>query len=540
MPIDNKGILAQVNILPDGVGGRFGISTFLFSSGFLVSGYNSDSLWTCGQATSSLVENFLPGNVDSNQADPIYKIYVNDNSSTPNYSDWQDYTNAVRTGASFYDGNGDGTYNPVDLNGNNQWDPNEDKPDIIGDKTTWCVYNDGMPGDQRIKFAGINPVGLEIRQSLFGYATIGLLGNVIFIRYELLNTGKVNQNLDSVYFSIWSDPDIGADYMDDLAGCDTLKQAGFVYNFDNNDPGGYGNEPPAFFIQLLEGPRSYIPGITFIDNNLNGTFENGIDIPLDTAYSRKGKYLGIERFLGAKNQSISSFVHFICCDPHRYDPQTSVEARNYMLGKLRIGSTLNPCEPDLLSGVFGGINCNTINPDFWYSGDPVANVGWLYTSETDQRIMLNTGPFQLEVGKPVSMIFAYIVGQGVDRLESITKAREIAEYTHNFYLSNFGEFPVNVDEYPLAQLPAEFNLEQNFPNPFNSTTKISWQSPIAGQQTLKVFDILGNEVATLVNEYRNPGSYEVGFDASTLSSGVYFYKLQAGTFAQTKKMILIK
>ena len=80
-----------------------------------------------------------------------------------------------------------------------------------------------------------------------------------------------------------------------------------------------------------------------------------------------------------------------------------------------------------------------------FSGDPVANVGWLYTSETDQRIMLNTGPFQLEVGKPVSMIFAYIVGQGANRLESISKAREIAEYTHNFYLSNFGEFPVGVE-----------------------------------------------------------------------------------------------
>lgn len=65
MPIDNKGVLAQVNMPPDGSGGKFGASTFLFSGGFLVSGYNYDTLWSCGQATSSLVENFLPGNVDS-------------------------------------------------------------------------------------------------------------------------------------------------------------------------------------------------------------------------------------------------------------------------------------------------------------------------------------------------------------------------------------------------------------------------------------------------------------------------------------------
>ena len=83
-------------------------------------------------------------------------------------------------------------------------------------------------------------------------------------------------------------------------------------------------------------------------------------------------------------------------------------------------------------------------------------------------------------------------------------------------------------------------LYQNYPNPFNPSTKISWQSPVSSHQTLKIYDVLGNEVATLVNEYRNAGSYEVDFNASALSSGVYFYKLQAGDFVQTKKMMLVK
>jgi photosystem II stability/assembly factor-like uncharacterized protein len=86
----------------------------------------------------------------------------------------------------------------------------------------------------------------------------------------------------------------------------------------------------------------------------------------------------------------------------------------------------------------------------------------------------------------------------------------------------------------------DFRLDQNYPNPFNPSTKISWQSPVAGHQTLKVYDVLGNEVATLVNEYRNAGGFEIDFNASSLSSGIYFYKLQAGDFVQTKKMILIK
>ncbi|MEP0862184.1 MAG: T9SS type A sorting domain-containing protein [Ignavibacterium sp.] len=94
-----------------------------------------------------------------------------------------------------------------------------------------------------------------------------------------------------------------------------------------------------------------------------------------------------------------------------------------------------------------------------------------------------------------------------------------------------------------GEIPADFTLNQNYPNPFNPSTKISWQSPVSGYTTLKVYDVLGKEVATLVNEYRNAGSYEVEFNVGqtfSLSSGVYFYKLQVGEYIQTKKMILAK
>jgi hypothetical protein len=91
-----------------------------------------------------------------------------------------------------------------------------------------------------------------------------------------------------------------------------------------------------------------------------------------------------------------------------------------------------------------------------------------------------------------------------------------------------------------SEILNEFSLEQNFPNPFNPSTKISWQSPVGSWQTLKVYDVLGNEVTKLVDEYKSAGSYEIEFNATDLPSGVYFYQLKAGNYVETKKMILLK
>lgn len=90
------------------------------------------------------------------------------------------------------------------------------------------------------------------------------------------------------------------------------------------------------------------------------------------------------------------------------------------------------------------------------------------------------------------------------------------------------------------QIPASFELGQNYPNPFNPSTKIIYQIPEANLVTLKVYDVLGSELATLVNEEKSTGSYEVEFIASALSSGIYFYRLQAGKFTETKKLVLLK
>ena len=109
-------------------------------------------------------------------------------------------------------------------------------------------------------------------------------------------------------------------------------------------------------------------------------------------------------------------------------------------------------------------------------------------------------------------------------------------YLDNIYFSTMIS---DVREFPNS-LPSDFVLEQNYPNPFNPSTNIRFSLPEANQVTLKVFDMLGQEVVTLVNEFINAGPYEVTFDASNLPTGIYTYSLTAGNFNSVKKMMLIK
>lgn len=89
-------------------------------------------------------------------------------------------------------------------------------------------------------------------------------------------------------------------------------------------------------------------------------------------------------------------------------------------------------------------------------------------------------------------------------------------------------------------IPERFMLYQNYPNPFNPTTLIGFDIPKDANVTVRIYDLIGREVQTVVNEFKKAGSYKFNFDASLLSSGSYFYEINAGDFRDTKKMVLIK
>lgn len=454
LPMNSSGVLADVNIAPDGTKGKFDESGFLFSGGFFLSGFSGDRMFANAVASASLVGDYLPGPVGKTN-DPNAVIYVLKRTDPVFGEAWNDWKDAVALGADFYDGDGDGVYNPVDLNGNGAWDPTEDSPDILGDETVWCVYNDAVAAPQR-RWNTVNPLGIEVRQTVFALASKGAIGNIIFIRYRLKYIGLGNEGepdrLNDVYFGVWDDPDIGDASNDvniDLVGSDVSRNA--IYTYKSGPSESYGVNPPAFFATFFSGPVEFIPGETFTDVNGNGLFEEGTDIPLDTAFSVRGQIIGKVAIPGARNQPLSSVVEYLNGFSSAFDdPDNHTVARNFMLGLLRDGGEVDPCTLPI-GQVMGGVDCNTVDPRFWFSGDPVTGVGWIGTQPWDVRQMSNTGPFTLykdtpenrEAGRLIEkeIVAAYVVGRGTDHLNSIEVAREINDISQNIFDNNFPSPP---------------------------------------------------------------------------------------------------
>ena len=148
--------------------------------------------------------------------------------------------------------------------------------------------------------------------------------------------------------------------------------------------------------------------------------------------------------------------------------------------------------------------------------------------------------------------FSSCIGAGIDAIEiaGIWYHCPLTDIEGNPRPSPAGSMPdIGAHENLLGEIvdvdkelahKSEFALYENYPNPFNPSTTIKYSIPNQSLVTLKVFDILGREIETLINEEKTAGIYEIDFDASQLSSGIYFYKIQAGDFVETKKMILLK
>jgi serine protease len=143
--------------------------------------------------------------------------------------------------------------------------------------------------------------------------------------------------------------------------------------------------------------------------------------------------------------------------------------------------------------------------------------------------VLSSGPYFIPANDTIRVAFAVLSANTKAELDAAVSNARI----------RFQSIITDINDFDVPVI-SSLMLEQNYPNPFNPSTIISWQSPVGSHQTIKVFDILGNEVTTLVNEFKSAGKHSIEFDASRLASGVYFYELKAGNFSSTKKLVLLR
>ena len=168
------------------------------------------------------------------------------------------------------------------------------------------------------------------------------------------------------------------------------------------------------------------------------------------------------------------------------------------------------------------------------------NLSWTTATETN-----NAGfEIQRSVNKNNFNTIGYIEGQGTTTELTKYSFADQTEPGHYLYRLKQIDYDGSYSYSSVVEIdfssPAYYELEQNYPNPFNPTTTINYHLPVEGLTIMKLYDLLGREVLTLINEYKPAGNYSVELNARDLSSGTYIYTLQSGTYYSSKKLILIK
>jgi len=382
-------------------------------------------------------------------------------------------------------------------NQTNSWRPLD-----FGSQTLFYRFTDSYPEAHTVPNGNTTPLRADLMRLDFSLDVPGGLADVAISQFTIINRGmNVWQN---TYFTIWTDDDLGY-FLDDRIGCDSALNLGYTYNGNPTDP-EYGI-PPAVGFLFLRG------GLIYTGNNN------------DTVYVCRNKTR--VPTVGYKDQRMSVFNWYDGSpDPENGNPWNARESYRYMSGDRRNGApTINP---------LGGYRTR-----YMFSGDPVTNQGWVQNASADQRFMASTGPVNMNPGDTQVIVVAQLIARGTSNLNSITRLRELVPVVKSYYNSCYTNPPIGIE--PVSsEVPLRFQLHQNFPNPFNSVTVIRYQLMLKGLVTLRIFDVLGREVSVLVNEEQMAGIYEVKWDATDFQSGVYFYKLTAGEFNESRRMILIK
>jgi hypothetical protein len=370
---------------------------------------------------------------------------------------------------------------------------------------TGCTNN--IHSSQPSLPGGTLPLGVEIHKLTFMF-NCQPLENSYFVKYKIIN--KSSAQWDSAYIALVSDVDIGNAF-DDATGCDTARNLAFTYNADNDD-WSYGSNPPSFGTRVLQGP------LLFTGNN-NDTAR----LPYDTLIGYK--IIGMTAHSSFKNSS-----------PCFVDPDSAAEAYYFMKG-------LNGCGQQLTNWVTGQPT------KFLFSGDACARIYWYDSLMHDVKNFISSGPLTVNSDDTQTVVYGFgVTRSGGFNTLNVCEVQSLSDSLLYHYYNDFDNCQIIGIQNISSEIPQRFDLFQNYPNPFNPTTKIRFNIPLLrgvdaeGRRgvLLIIYDALGREIETLVNEELNPGTYEIEWIASNYTSGVYFYSLTHGSFTQTKKMVVLK
>jgi hypothetical protein len=320
-----------------------------------------------------------------------------------------------------------------DIDGNGIYDPLVDIPGIPeADQTMWMVCND-MNFLRSQSLAGSDPDGIEIQRTIWGYKRSNDFGNMLFMRYRLLN--KSGALIDSMFVALWSDVEVGF-AGDDYVGCDTVRSLGYCYNGRSPDQ-VYGDAPPSVGYVLLQGPG--VPGL-----------------PTDSAV------IDFRYVKQKKNLKLSSFDMFIGGGAMYTDPRQG----NSTAGRDQWWNLLNG-RISYTGGAWVTPSGDTTK--FPLSGDPVTGVGWIdgsFAPPGDRRLVLTCGPITMQPSDTQEVVYAAVVGQGADRLSSITALRATCDELNSIYVQPFG-------------FPKPPPLPHVIVTPLDNAILLSWGDPVS-------------------------------------------------------------
>ncbi|MGH7726204.1 MAG: hypothetical protein ACREOU_12325 [Candidatus Eiseniibacteriota bacterium] len=347
------------------------------------------------------------------------------------------------------------------------------EPLVRGDQTAWTVFNDADPTAHTNNLGHTPPLGLEVQLLASGTAGNGPFGYGLYLDNRLINKG-VN-TLDSAYVALWVDPDLGQ-FTDDLVGCDPALDLGYCYNSTNND-GIYGANPPAVGLALLEGPRP-----------VGG-----------------GPPLGMTAFRMYVNGE---------------DPQNLTEARNLMLGRAVDGSLI--------------IDPTTTFPTrLQYAGDPVLGTGWLDSAPSDRRFAVSSGPFRMVPGDTETVRVAVLVGQGEDRLASVTALKALIE-----------PFVLPVDPLPPGFDPSGIAFAVH-PNPARGRARLDFRLESGSPYRIALFDAAGRRQRVIADGVAT-GTFQsetwdtgASTNAGALAPGIYWAVLSSGARQVVRRVVVL-